>query len=369
MTPVRALFVMEVGLGHTTFLANFKRYFASVDCGIEARFVEVEFENPGGIWKLPKLRNELQLMAGLAARKLTNDAVAEFRPEVIHFHTQTIAIFCTKLMREIPSVVSIDATRRQFKDAGAPYGLQKDGRSPLSRLAVRQDRLVFQRARRIVPFADWAALGAIHDYDIDPRKLVVIPPGIDLRFFSPGPSFRREELRLLFVGGDFWRKGGDLMVRWMNECAPEGVTLDIVTRDPVPQTRNTRIHRDIGPNDPRLPELYRAADLFVLPTRGDLAPVAIEEALACGLPVLATSVGAISEMLAEGDRRSQCGFLVPPDDWEAFKTELSRLVSHREVLSALRTNARAQAETRFDLTKNMDRETELLKALASKNAS
>jgi glycosyltransferase involved in cell wall biosynthesis len=59
-----------------------------------------------------------------------------------------------------------------------------------------------------------------------------------------------------------------------------------------------------------LPQWYRAADLFVLPTFHDGGPNVVREALACGTPVVASRVGGVPEMVASDD----LGMLVPPDD-------------------------------------------------------
>lgn len=72
-----------------------------------------------------------------------------------------------------------------------------------------------------------------------------------------------------------------------------------------------------------VPERLRAADVFVLPSRGENLPMAILEAMGSGLPVVASRVGGIHEAVLDGET----GYLVPPDDPVALAERLERLAA------------------------------------------
>jgi glycosyltransferase involved in cell wall biosynthesis len=96
--------------------------------------------------------------------------------------------------------------------------------------------------------------------------------------------------------------------------------------------------------------LMRRADLFVFPSLADTLPLAVQEALASGLPVVASDVGGIPRQVDES-----CGVLVPPGDAPALASAVRRLAADRETLRAM---ARA-AERRFRLLPDWSRCAEL----------
>jgi glycosyltransferase involved in cell wall biosynthesis len=92
-------------------------------------------------------------------------------------------------------------------------------------------------------------------------------------------------------------------------------------------------------------ELYRAADVFVLPTHREGFPNTVLEAMAAGLPVIATPVGAIPDAVRHGEE----GILVPPRDAEALTEALAALVRDPERRWALGARARERAVRVFSL--------------------
>ena len=83
-------------------------------------------------------------------------------------------------------------------------------------------------------------------------------------------------------------------------------------------------------------KLYRSADLLVLPSQGEGAPLTVMEAMASGLPVLATPVGGIPELVRDGET----GWLVEAGD---FTSRIERFVDDRETLDRARRNVRELA--------------------------
>jgi L-malate glycosyltransferase len=85
-----------------------------------------------------------------------------------------------------------------------------------------------------------------------------------------------------------------------------------------------------------------AADIFVLPTRSDASPNAVVEAMAAGLPIIASDVGGIGELVED-----ECtGLLVPPDDPPALADRICRLMTDDALGARLGAAARRRAETR-----------------------
>jgi glycosyltransferase involved in cell wall biosynthesis len=91
-----------------------------------------------------------------------------------------------------------------------------------------------------------------------------------------------------------------------------------------------------------LVDLYATAECLVLPSASEGFPTVVGEALACGTPVVASRVGGVPELVADGDT----GWLVPPGDDKALAERLRFALSHPDVLAAMRPRARKAAERR-----------------------
>jgi glycosyltransferase involved in cell wall biosynthesis len=86
------------------------------------------------------------------------------------------------------------------------------------------------------------------------------------------------------------------------------------------------------------------ADVFALPSLSEVAPQAIAEAMAAGVPVVAAPVGGIPGMITDGAD----GFLVPSDDVEAWTQRLTSIISDRSLRARLGASARARAVRTYD---------------------
>ena len=86
--------------------------------------------------------------------------------------------------------------------------------------------------------------------------------------------------------------------------------------------------------------IYNASEFLVLPSRSEGFPLVIGEALACGTPALATSVGAISDVIING----QTGWLLEPDNDAALADALSMMLANPNLKESMRPRARIMAE-------------------------
>lgn len=90
-----------------------------------------------------------------------------------------------------------------------------------------------------------------------------------------------------------------------------------------------------------------SADIYVFPSRSDASPVALVEAMACGLPVVASDVRGIPDLLPQGEQSG--GLLVPPGDVNALTRGVSRLLDDRALAHELGRRARRNAEMSFSM--------------------
>jgi glycosyltransferase involved in cell wall biosynthesis len=190
-------------------------------------------------------------------------------------------------------------------------------------------------------------------------RLHVIHPGLPIERW---PLRRNESttgrFRLLFVGADVERKGLDTLLQAHALGLEETCDLDIATQTQtlpasmaadIRSRSNVRMHLDLQPGSAELQDLFQRADALVLPTRYDLSPWVVVEALATGVPVIATNVGGIGDMIVDG----RTGFLVEPDDPAGLMAAIRRLQAlSREQVDELVRAGREHAEQHFDARAN-----------------
>ena len=111
--------------------------------------------------------------------------------------------------------------------------------------------------------------------------------------------------------------------------------------------------------------LLAAADVFAVPSRREGQGIAALEALAAGVPVAASRVGGLAEMLGDGET----ALLVPPSDAEALAAALSRLQSDPRLRVKFAANGLALVQARYGLQAMLDTLTDIYRAVAAQKAA
>jgi glycosyltransferase involved in cell wall biosynthesis len=344
---LRLGFVMEQVLGHVAHYRTLREAL-DADSTIDPRWVEVTYKADAAIERL--LPAPAALRSTLRGFHETRGGLSGRRFDALYFHTHKPAVFQWDLLQRIPSVLSLDVTPRQYDALGEFYDHRPDGDSPVSRLKDWMNRRTFQLARGLVVWSNWVKTSLVSDYGVPSEKVKVVAPGVDLELWSrphgeaPGDTLPR----VLFVGGDFARKGGDLLLDWFHERGRTLCELDLVTRADIANEPGVRVHRDISPNTPQARRLFFDADVFVLPSLGECFGIASAEAMAAGIPVITTRVGGSEDIVDDGEN----GFLIPPGDGRALAQGLDRLLANSDLRCSLGQRARAKAERCFDSRHN-----------------
>jgi phosphatidylinositol alpha-mannosyltransferase len=190
-----------------------------------------------------------------------------------------------------------------------------------------------------------------------PGEYRIIPNGIDIEHFTlHGPKrkeFTDSKVNILFVGRLERRKG---LVHLLNACAKVKRTfpnfrLIVVGPGTVLRFKYERSVEDMGLADnvvftgfvrsDELPSYYRTADIFCAPaTGGESFGIVLLEAMACGKPVVATSIGGYASVLAHGEE----GLLVPPRDEKSLAHALLSLLEDKSLRQQMGAKGRIKAE-------------------------
>lgn len=238
-----------------------------------------------------------------------------------------------------PVFVLIDSTRHLYKTAF--------GSTHISERAIMLERKLFDRAHHVISLSNWAAQDVIGHYGLPEKKVSVFPPIAQSADKVTRVWDDSAPLKVLFLGGDFIRKGGLDLLNWQQERLHHFVQLFIVT-DPKyerPNVPNT-VWLGAVPNERVVSELLSEMDVLCHPTHRDCSAIVVAEAAMAGIPSVATNVGGVPELIDCGIT----GYTLEPGDGPGFINRLMRLSNDRALLKKLGAAARRKALATFEPT-------------------
>lgn len=351
---VYATFFMEQHLGHRVHYQNLRAVIDRSD-QIYPTWVPITYTGLNNfIERFPFFPSNIR--GSLVGRQQVQQGLKVEPCDVLYFNTQTPAALGNPRAQGKPYLIATDITPIQYDRLANQYGHPVDSISILKRYKHRVTTEVFQGAARVLPWNSWTAESLIQDYGVEPGRVEVMPVGVDLERWHPNDHAHRERVRILFVGNDFERKGGYLLLEAFRSL-PSGVAeLALVTHTAVPGLEGVTVHNNIQPNSAELLDLYRSSDIFVLPSNAEAFGIAAVEASASGLPVIATSTGGLVDIIVD----HETGFLIPVGDVSALSTHLRTLVENAELRQRMGQAAHQRAQSRFDARKNAARLEQIL---------
>jgi glycosyltransferase involved in cell wall biosynthesis len=212
----------------------------------------------------------------------------------------------------------------------------------------KSERRALRTVRRVV-VTSRATAETLLDYGVPRDRVTVVEPGTDRLPLARGSG--NVEVHLLCVASIVPRKGHDVLMRALSQVREGPWRLTCVgslDRDAVTTEALRRAVHDLGLGarvslageleGDRLAAAYDSADVFVLATRYEGYGMAVAEAIACGLPVVATATGAIDDVVGGA------GIVVPPGDEQALAGALQRVIGSRELREDLAMRARGARE-------------------------
>lgn len=275
--------------------------------------------------------------AGIAVHPFRPAPLLRFRPQILHAHLfhANLAARLSRLFLPIPVVIS------------TIHSLSETSRRST---AIRHRDLLYHLTDFLADANVFVSQAAADRPCLSRSR--VIPNGVDTERFHPDPIRRtRARAALGLAGGFVWLAAGRLMWKknyplMLEAMAQQRDAILLIAGEGPDEARL----RELAPPNVRflggrsdLPELMNAADGFVLSSTVEGLPLVLLEAMASGLPCVATAVGGVPEaMLAD-----RTGFLVPPSDPIALASAMSRLASTDR--TAMSQAAREFAISRFDI--------------------
>jgi glycosyltransferase involved in cell wall biosynthesis len=347
---MRVTFVMEQHIGHQTYYQNL-RHGVDQDGKVTATWAPITYENTSWILdQLPGISKSLR--GSLQGMIQVRHALAHTNYDIAFFNTQVPAALAANQVSRRPYVLATDITPIQYDRMGHLYGHQPDKGGLLAAYKYRVNATLMQGAAHLLPWSQWARDSLIRDYKVNPELIDVVPPGVDIERWRPAPrQANHGPLRILFVGGDFYRKGGITLLEAFRALPRGYAELHIVTKSQIPHETGIYTYETMRPNSTELITLFQSSDVFVLPAEAEAFGIATIEASASGLAIIASAVGGLTDIVSDGET----GFLIQPRDTGGLYASLSRLLDNPEQRARMGRAARQRAETFFNAQSNAAR--------------
>jgi glycosyltransferase involved in cell wall biosynthesis len=262
-----------------------------------------------------------------------------------------VALQLTDLAQELPVCVCLDATFQQL--AGSRWFAPNAPTRWLLPLTLAPltspERGLFHAATRLFPWSETVAESLRRDYGEPAEKVQPLPPSLDLSqlpFRPRAPLGQRP--KLLFIGGDFVRKGGPLLLETFRQHLSTRAELHIVTQSPLAEEPGVKVHRGVQAYSPAWHALWSQADAFVFPSTLETFGLVLLEALAFGVPVIASRAGAADELIGNNER----GLLLKDPQLSTLKTALDDVLENYPAAVRRSQAGRAWVEQRHELARN-----------------
>jgi glycosyltransferase involved in cell wall biosynthesis len=202
-------------------------------------------------------------------------------------------------------------------------GVDLGAYAPVTQEWVALERGIYHDARISFVMSRNVGRSIVEDYGCPPDKVESAYGGPNAAI-SPVERKRYDQRTILFVGGDWNRKGGPELVeafRLVRKQIPDA-TLTIIGCSPEVQEPGCRVLGRIPPSD--LSTQYASASVFCMPTRFEPFGIVYIEAMAHKVPVVATDIAAIPDFVLNGEN----GFRVAPYDTQGLANVLVQLLSN-----------------------------------------
>jgi glycosyltransferase involved in cell wall biosynthesis len=226
------------------------------------------------------------------------------------------------------------------------------GRSPFNELQrtewLELERQSYAYAAHIFVRSELVRQSIIEDYAIDEDKVTVVGGGLNYAALPEStPRSNNEAPVILFIGKELYRKGGDVLLQAFAQARQifPLVQLRLITQDPIPPGLSLDHVEVLQPTWERetIAKLFRAADLFVLPSRLETWGDVLLEAMAWGLPCIGVQGDAMNEIIVE----NKTGILIPSVDANALAEAMIRLLQQPSLRIEMGSAGRRRVEMEF----------------------
>ena len=276
------------------------------------------------------------------------------QPDVLHMHNET-ALFYGTLAGRLAHVPILIYT-------------EHDGVFPRGFLARWMNRRLIKRLTHTVAISNAVRELWCDSDGIELKRVKVVPNGVPGNAATSRQARQRDAtcIRIGTVGRLSYEKGTEMLIEafgLVREHLPKSKL--VLVGDGPERSRLEQMTLDRGLTDcvdflgtrNDVPALLTSFDIFVLPSRSEGLPMALLEAMATGLPIVATAVGGVPEAIRDG----KSGLLIPPEQPQAIADALIRFASDEALRNSIGSAARQDFEQRYELSRMVNAYENLMK--------
>lgn len=297
---------------------------------------------------------------------------------LLAFHASTVV---PSLKIECPLIYVTDATAALLN--GYYPQRQKLPQHEIEQLQKCEETTIAKSDAILVP-SQWAADSVLQDYGAEPSRVHTLEWGGNFDLMPPRTSERPtrvkqksspgQKVSFLFVGLDWYRKGGDIAIEMVELLRSTGIEAELtVVGASIPRKNRSSFVRSVGmlnranrEESDQLDLLFQTADFYIHPARAECYGHVLCEALGFGVPVIATQTGGISQCVIDGET----GVLLPPNSEAGdFAERVRELLANRPLLDEMRTSAVEDFRRRLNWDRWAPRVHKIMQELLSPTAT
>ena len=278
---------------------------------------------------------------------------------------------------EVDAVLQIGATFDALTHTGLPGFMYCDSNAALfgrdapagdvaalrpaeQEAVVSREREVYTAARTVFAMSEYLRQSFLNDFGVrtDAVRTVFAGANLDLESLPPLRTAREGPPTILFVGKQWERKGGPLLLeafRRVRRAVPDARLLVVGCTPAIAEAAGVEVLGPVAKHAPngqnRLSTLYQSADVFCMPSRFEPFGVVFVEAMLHGLPCVGSDRCAIPEIIAHGET----GWVVPGDDVTRLGDTLVAALARSDTLAPMRFRCRERALRLFTWERVADR--------------
>jgi glycosyltransferase involved in cell wall biosynthesis len=253
-------------------------------------------------WNLDWAATRWRLAASRHVRRQLEALHAADPLAAVVVNTQSVGLDLPRWPNTPPIFLALDATLTQLIQTGW-FGTGRLSRwlFPLTmRHLLNRERELFRSARGFFPWSETVAKSLRVDYGIPPDRIMVLPPSLAVPAEGPTDQKPPPRRQILFLGGNFHRKGGAMLLDAFRASLGGDFELHIVTQSSIREEPGVVVHQGITAYDARWHQRWQAASVFVFPSTLETFGIVLLEALAYRVPVVSSRAGAAVEILEHG---------------------------------------------------------------------
>jgi len=297
---------------------------------------------------LPHLVHPLAPYSDIRALFHIEHMIKTLKPDIVHLHSSKAGILgrLAAYFRKTPVIFTAHG-----------WAFTEGASLKQKLLSIPAEAIVARLGGHIITVSRYDYELALRYRVASAKQMTVVHNGIPDVDYRVDPSMRPVP-RIVMVARFSPQKDHALLLKALSHLRHESWQLDFVGDGPL-LASVSRLANELGIGErvrflgvrSDIPEILAGSDIFVLTSRYEGFPISILEAMRAGLPVVASDVGGVSEVVLEG----QTGFLIPRGNWKTLHSRLKTLLTNPELRVRMGKEGRKRYEQLFTLDRMVNK--------------